>query len=202
MADLAPDFGKLETKKDAIFEQGRKEGFNDMEIGDMIRSKMQEHYSDRTIRRILPDTAKHTKHASEHKTQPAKMSGSEREPLEVPADKVKIEPAPTIDERSPEEQRLAMQQYEETVAQSKQQIDPVKYQREQEQKSSHPLSGQPQTNETQGRHNIAPEDYDLDHLHEYDKELLARIVYWLDTNSSDLSKLSHKEIRGSRRIKK
>ena len=101
LIDFGPDFGKLETKKDAVFEQGRKEGFNDMEIGDMIRSAMKDHYSDRTIRRILPDTAKHTEHVSKHKTQPAKMSGPESQPLKMPADKGEIQPT---NERSPVEE--------------------------------------------------------------------------------------------------
>jgi hypothetical protein len=52
IANLVPDFGKLETKVNAIFEQGRKESFGDKEIGDMIRSKMKEYHSDRAIRRV------------------------------------------------------------------------------------------------------------------------------------------------------
>jgi hypothetical protein len=90
LADLGPDFGKLETKKDAIFEQGRKEGFSDMEIGDLVRSKMKEHYSDRTIRRLLPDTAKQQQDHSKQKAD--KMSASERPPINLDDKDVKVEP--------------------------------------------------------------------------------------------------------------
>jgi hypothetical protein len=46
---LLPDLDKLQPKIDAVFQQGRKEGFDDMEIGDLVRSKMKDHYTNRTI---------------------------------------------------------------------------------------------------------------------------------------------------------
>lgn len=179
LADLGPDFSKLETKKDAIFEQGRKEGFSNMEIGDLVRSKMKEHYSDRTIRRLLPDTAKQQQDHSKQKAD--KMSASEREPIELPGDKVKVEDA--SGDISPEEQKLALQQYEDTVAKFKQQIDPVKFQQEQEQKSK--LVEQPGPKEVQGIHNIAPEKFKIDELEEYDHDLLVGIVRYLHNKVQD-----------------
>jgi hypothetical protein len=83
---LVPDWGKLQTNVNAVFEQGRKEGFDDMEIGDFIRSKMKDHYSKSTIQRVLPKSAKHLEFTNEA----VKMNASEREPIEVPADKVSI----------------------------------------------------------------------------------------------------------------
>lgn len=182
LADLGPDFGKLETKVDAIFEQGRKEGFSEMEIGGLVRSKMEAHYSDRTIRRVLPDSAKQQQDHSKQKAD--KISASEREPtLEVPADKVKVESASDIEEGdpSPEEQRVARQQYEEAVAHTKQQINPEKFKQEQ---SSRPLREQSQSKEVQGIHNIAPEEYKLEELEQYDKPLLIEIVKLLDNNNA------------------
>lgn len=63
---LTYDFTKLRDKVDAVFEQGRKEGFEDMQIGKMVRVKMKEHYSRDTIARVLPATAKQ-KHVSVRK---------------------------------------------------------------------------------------------------------------------------------------
>lgn len=76
---LTPDFVKLQEKVDGIFAKGREEGFEDMVIGDWVRGKMKDHYTDRTITRVLPETAKHMKHASKTKDEPDKMSGSETE---------------------------------------------------------------------------------------------------------------------------
>jgi hypothetical protein len=56
---LAPDFQKLQDKVDEVFRKGREEGFNDMQIGNLVRSRMKEHYSPATIRNVLPETAKH-----------------------------------------------------------------------------------------------------------------------------------------------
>lgn len=50
---LALDFAKLQTKVDAVFTIGRKEDYNDREIGNMIREKMKEHYSQSTIQRAF-----------------------------------------------------------------------------------------------------------------------------------------------------
>ena len=55
--------GKIKDAKaafDELLEQGRIEGFSDLEIGDMIRDKAKGKLSNRQIRRLLPDTAKHT----------------------------------------------------------------------------------------------------------------------------------------------
>jgi hypothetical protein len=107
LENLNPDFDKLQPKVDAVFEQGRKEGFCDMEIGDFVRSNMKVNYSLRTIQRVLPDTAKHIEHTGNHKTsdEPDKMSGSEREkePIELPGDKVKVSKRlPNVEERTVE----------------------------------------------------------------------------------------------------
>lgn len=72
-------FQKLEKWKDAVFELGRAEGFDDMIIGKWIRKAMLEaEYSERTIQRMLPDTAKHIEHQTKQRYQelePDKMSG-------------------------------------------------------------------------------------------------------------------------------
>ena len=49
--------------------------------------------------------------------------------------------------------------------------------KELEQKEQHPL----RLFEIRGPHNIAPEDYELEHLHEYDKNLLIDIINYLHT---------------------
>jgi len=156
LADLGPDFGKLETKIDVIFEQGRKEGFSDIEIGDLARSKMNEHYSDRTIRRVLPDTAKHIEKVREQKDFADNLSANEREPVDVPAGKVTVEPVIEEDAAIPQSQpELQMEQ-------------PILA-----------LSAQPGPKEVKGRYNIAPEEHEMDHLEEYDKDLLIRIIKYL-----------------------
>ena len=47
------DFDKLQSKVDAVFEKGRQEGLSDMDIGSMVRTKLKNHYSDRTIQHNL-----------------------------------------------------------------------------------------------------------------------------------------------------
>ena len=49
----SPDFDKLQSKVDAVFEKGRQEGLSDMDIGSMVRTKLKNHYSDRTIQHNL-----------------------------------------------------------------------------------------------------------------------------------------------------
>lgn len=94
LTSLSPDFDKLQSKVKVVFEQGRKEGFNDMEIGDLVRSKMEAHYSDRTIRRVLPNSAKQQQ---DHINQKAdKMSAPERELINIPDDKVTVTPTSKV----------------------------------------------------------------------------------------------------------
>ncbi len=83
---LAPDFNKLQDKVNEVFQQGRREGLNDMEIGEMVRDAMKDHYTYRTIRNVLPNTAKHIKFANKAEN----ISASEREPLDL-SDKVTVE---------------------------------------------------------------------------------------------------------------
>lgn len=65
---LGLDFGKLQPRVDRVFEIGRKEGYPDMMIGDMIRDAMKNDYSTSTIQRVLPETAKREYHRNENKT--------------------------------------------------------------------------------------------------------------------------------------
>jgi hypothetical protein len=54
LSNLHLDFGKLQTKVDAIFEQGRKENFTDKDIGKLIRKEMKvAGYSAGTITRVF-----------------------------------------------------------------------------------------------------------------------------------------------------
>ncbi|MPZ06622.1 MAG: hypothetical protein GEU26_09440 [Nitrososphaeraceae archaeon] len=170
LADLAPDFGKLKPKIDAVFEQGRKEGLTDMEIGSMIRTELRKHYSERTIQRILPETAKHTEHTSRRKAEPDKMSGSERKPIEVPADKVTVEPVTDV-------ATLPQQQENRSIAAA----NPITC----EDRLSEPQMEQPGLKEVQGVHNIVPEEYNLGDLHLYDKDTLIKLVQWLDERNEE-----------------
>jgi hypothetical protein len=86
---LVPEWGKLQTNVNAVFDQGRREGFNDLEIGNFIRSKMKDHYSKSTIQRVLPKSAKH----KEFINKAVKMNAFEREP--IVADNVSITPTTT-----------------------------------------------------------------------------------------------------------
>jgi hypothetical protein len=54
------DFSKLNKSVNRVLEQGRKEGFSDIETGNLIRRKLiVAGFSDRTARRYLPASAKH-----------------------------------------------------------------------------------------------------------------------------------------------
>ncbi len=63
--DLIPDFGKLQTKVDKCFELGRKEGYDDRNIGSFIREKMKPHYHPNTITNVFEKypNAKHQEKA-------------------------------------------------------------------------------------------------------------------------------------------
>ena len=74
--ELLVDFEKLQPKVDRVFEIGKLEGLDDKEIGSMVRNKMKEHYSERTIRKVLPDTAKHSEKVRKFA---AKSSANEHE---------------------------------------------------------------------------------------------------------------------------
>lgn len=79
---LIPDFKKLQVKVDVIFKQARAEGFPDEETGAMIRMRMDDNYSERTIRRVLPGTAKREYNANPDVTNEKdsdKMSEAEPE---------------------------------------------------------------------------------------------------------------------------
>lgn len=53
------DFSKLNKSVNRVLEQGRKEGFTDLETGKLIRQKLiVAGFSDRTARRYLPSSAK------------------------------------------------------------------------------------------------------------------------------------------------
>lgn len=58
------EFGKLNVAVNKALEQGRKEGFEDRQVGDMIRRKMiAAGYSRMTVSRALPPSAKHMEKA-------------------------------------------------------------------------------------------------------------------------------------------
>lgn len=65
--NLLIDFEKLQSKVDKVFDLGRKEGLDDMIIGNLVRRKMKEQFSQRTIQRVLPETAKRDYNMNENK---------------------------------------------------------------------------------------------------------------------------------------
>ena len=63
-------FGKLNNSVNKALEQGRKGGFADREVGDMIRTKLlSAGYSRMTISRALPPLAKHVEYANKRNRQ-------------------------------------------------------------------------------------------------------------------------------------
>lgn len=60
LKEVAIEFEKVKPKIDAVFVQGRLEGFGDKEIGQWIREAMKGKHSERNIQRVLPETAKDT----------------------------------------------------------------------------------------------------------------------------------------------
>ena len=69
---LALDFRKLQQKVDYVFAIGRKEDYNDKEIGKMIRERMKEHYSEWTIWKVFekyPDAKQKQNHKKVEKNK-------------------------------------------------------------------------------------------------------------------------------------
>jgi hypothetical protein len=177
---LSPDFDKLQPKIDAVFQQGRKEGFDDMEIGELVRSQMKEHYSDRTIRRVLPEAAKQKQDHSKQKAD--KMSTSERQPIEVPADKVSVEPITDVATEQPQQPETIPAANHSTEIKA----PPSELSQSQvEHQISESKLEQPGRGEIQGIPNIAPEDCDLRDLHLYDRDTLIKIVLWMDERDEE-----------------
>lgn len=58
IASLKPDFRKLKERVDEIFAQAKEEGYPALETGLLIRHELEDHYSERTIQRLLPTEAK------------------------------------------------------------------------------------------------------------------------------------------------
>ena len=78
---LKLDFGKLQSKVDKVFEIGRKEHFQDIEIGEFVRERMKDGYSRQTIWRVLekyPNSI-HTEMSRENSEFGNKMLPNERE---------------------------------------------------------------------------------------------------------------------------
>jgi hypothetical protein len=62
--ECVSQFGKLNISINKTLEQGRIEGFSDIEVGDMIRRKLlSAGYSKMTVSRALPPSAKHLEKA-------------------------------------------------------------------------------------------------------------------------------------------
>jgi hypothetical protein len=186
------DFGKVQTKVDAIFKQGRKEGFSDIEIGGWIRSRMNGVYSDRTIRNVLPDTAKH----QEKVRSAEKTSANERPPLEIPT--AKVEPTnkslPSLEVRTVEgiendgdimtDHRPPQQQESIASANPSTEVKPRELSQSQPepqiiQQPNKTLREQPKHTEVQGYHTIAPREYRVEELDQYDKLTLIEVVKYL-----------------------
>ena len=60
IANCVNEFAKLNRSVNLALEQGRKEGFTDLEIGKLICHKLiTARFSDRIARRYLPSTTEH-----------------------------------------------------------------------------------------------------------------------------------------------
>jgi hypothetical protein len=163
-------------ERDKIFEQGRKDGLTDIEIGDLLRIKLRPVLSDRQIRRYLPDTAKRQQMvrflsqdleprlelADRPKGTPVPISGHmstnpEQEPVTpVAAVAVTAEAEPEVIYQVPPESLAALQQQEQ----------------EQQQQQSEPKM-RVIIDETNLK--LVP-NYDIDNLEQYDKPYLIEIV--------------------------
>ena len=95
-------FTTLRQQWDYTFDIGRKLGYSDIKIGDDLRARCRGLKSDSTLQRMLPDSAKHMKHASKHKTEPVILTGS-RQPRLVTDEEPTIPlPPQTVKEVQPE----------------------------------------------------------------------------------------------------
>ena len=74
--NIASTFGTLRDQVNQAFQFGRALGINDMQIGNDVRAMIKGLVSTKTIQNMLPETAKHMEHASQHKTEPVKFTGS------------------------------------------------------------------------------------------------------------------------------
>jgi hypothetical protein len=129
--NLLIDFEKLQSKVDKVFDLGRKEGLDDMKIGSLVRKKMKEEYSQRTIQRVLPETAKRDYNMNKNKNDTVtneqesdKMSDSEQETIattgqepqhesEITTDVNQTDPNRTFKETITAKNKIIKQQQEE-----------------------------------------------------------------------------------------
>jgi hypothetical protein len=73
--NIAGTLGTLRDHVSSAFQFGRALGLNDIEIGNDVRVRIKGLVSTRTIQNMLPETAKHMQHASQHKTEPVNFAG-------------------------------------------------------------------------------------------------------------------------------
>ena len=75
------EFGKLNVAVNKALERGRLEGFEDRQVGDMIRRKMiAAGYSRMTVSRALPPSAKHMEKARKNINNGSNKSGNKMLP--------------------------------------------------------------------------------------------------------------------------
>jgi hypothetical protein len=98
LAALSLDFDKLQPKVDKVFEIGRKDGLNDKEIGDHVRSIMREHYSQRSIQNVFakyPQAKQQQNHPNRNQKVAKSATFSAKEPKAKAKDKFSKQALPS-----------------------------------------------------------------------------------------------------------
>jgi hypothetical protein len=101
--NVVNSFQKTALTIDEVFAIGRKEGFSDIEIGNIVRKEMlAANYDPRTIRRALPSSAKHIEKVRKPKNAADKMSSNEHENIAAVHSNDGISPTITYKVQNPE----------------------------------------------------------------------------------------------------
>ena len=171
---------ELFTKKKSwiILETARRlenDGCEPSHISNEIVTNLSGFIDDSYVRKVLKDypqykDQKHVESAKSRRNIPAKP---ESPTIEL-GDKVKVEDANNHASEPIEKEEPITAESTKKIAENVLILSPS------QQQPKNSTIEQPGPKEVQGPHNIAPEEYELEHLQEYDKDLLIDIIKYLD----------------------
>lgn len=160
---------KLEKWRDQVFEQARSEGFDDMLIGKWVRKAMDEaEYSDRWIRKMLPDTAKGTQGGASVTRDKTEQSSVNTGTISI------MDEAQGIAVRSPSTEPVPG-----SYTSSHQQMQESKDEVEDEAPT--------------GYYQIPMEQFRIEDVEQYDRLFLIKVVHYLYNKIAELEKKEKKK---------
>jgi hypothetical protein len=182
--NIVGSFQKTSSAIDEAFKIGREEGFNEMEIGNMVRKEMlATGYDSRTVRRALPPSAKHIQKTRRDYFDEDKMSSSEHENIANPVIAQAIQETEIVSQES----QVRASPIEASSSNAKKCSDGW-HMSPSIGKDISRMSAGFETGILQEKWNISPEEYQLEYLEEYNKDLLIRIIKHLRTENVELNR--------------